>query len=115
MKYGLAVCVWFFVIVFIISCKQQKHRETFKDGSYNEGYAINDSLFNGIVKLYDSNGKYTGFLTYKSGIKNGLCVRYRLDGTTSDSFFYRNGEQFGNAYKFNKKGEMSNINFLSSK
>ena len=40
-------------------------RKKGSDGEIFEGMAINDSIFNGIVKLYDTNNNYLGYTNYK--------------------------------------------------
>jgi hypothetical protein len=90
-----------------LSCKTNKKYLEIKqdDGELAKGAVINDSLFDGPVKYYDSLNNYLGFSIFKNGVENGLAVKYE-NGVISDSLFFENGTKNGRAYKFNSKGKL---------
>src|SRR5579862_4645957 len=93
----------FLIILLFSSCINHNNkiiRKKSDDGEIFEGNALNDSIFNGIVNIYDVDNNYLGYTNYKYGIENGVCVKYFHNGKISDSMFYRNGSKNGFAYAF---------------
>ena len=101
-------------ILLFISCKRDWHKDLIVNdskGIIRKGRVINDSLFDGVVKLYDYYNRYIGFETYSFGIKNGASVRYFPNEKKSDSLFYSNGQSIGYVYEYDSTGLLIDKSF----
>src|ERR1017187_49829 len=102
--------LFYIIFLLVFSCKIKNNNKNVKitktDKVTYEGKLIADSLFDGLVKDYDSSGNYFGYSTFKYGIKEGVEVRYFKNGRISDSSFYHNDMRNGFAYKSNDNGNL---------
>jgi hypothetical protein len=81
------------------------------DGIVAKGEIFNDSLFDGVVKYYDSTDQYLGYATFKNGKKNGISVNYQR-GYIKDSSFYENNKRTGFGYVFNTNHKLDYKSFF---
>lgn len=73
---------------------------TKSEGIYEVGRCISDSIFNGVVNIYDTNNIHIGYSNYKFGLRNGLYVNLYPNGFVKDSLFFLNGLKNGEWYSF---------------
>jgi len=77
-----------------------------------ESNFINDSIYHGVTKIYDSNYHLESKITFSRGIRNGESVNYYMNGKISDSSFYRAGLKNGYNYVFDSTGQLIYINYF---
>lgn len=98
----------YFFCCFLLSCNLRKPSQRLiiknVDGINFKGEIDCDSLFNGVVKYYDSSNTYLGYGTYKHGYSEGVAVNYFKNGRIYDSSFFRNNMRNGFAYQFYNNG-----------
>lgn len=77
---------------------------TKSEGIYEVGKCIRDSIFDGVVNIYDTNNIHIGYSNYKVGLRNGLYVNLYPNGFVKDSLFFLNGLKNGVCYSFYMSG-----------
>jgi len=105
---------YFLLSIIFISCntKPKFFSKRDNDGDIMKGEVINDSIFNGIVKYYDSLNNYKGYATFTYGFQNGPSVHYYDNGKLSDSINYINDAGNGFAYNYDSTGKLIGKVFL---
>jgi antitoxin component YwqK of YwqJK toxin-antitoxin module len=92
-----------FSLLFITFSCSKKGKE-FKRKDINnrivEGYFINDTIYDGVIKYYTYTGYLEGKATFQNGIKNGFAINYYPNGNIWDSSFYMHGLRNGYHYVF---------------
>ena len=98
------------LILMSSSCVDSEKNEVLlifnKDSSYQKGSIFNDSLYHGVVNLYDKKNKNIGYTNFKYGLKNGPSVLYFDSGIISDSVNYINGLKNGYEFKYDSSGKL---------
>lgn len=93
------------LIVFIsFGCSKSKYEKKKIGGQIIEANFINDSLINGIAKIYDSEGKLLAQTSFINGIKNGPSVTFYENGKIKDSLNYSNDLLNETAFKYDSSG-----------
>lgn len=94
--------------LLFIGCKENTlNRIVYENEKYyEEGHFFKDSLFHGIVRIYNMDGRYTGYTNYSYGVENGVFVNKFSNGLTKDSGLIKNGLMENWAYKFDSVGHL---------
>ena len=95
----------------LISCNDSSYNYgEVKDnvqGIILKGHFIKDSLFHGLVKIFDSSGNYLGYSNYYYGIENGPHVLFSKNNVKTDSLNFKYGLENGYAYKYDSSGRLT--------
>lgn len=100
---------YFFLLVLIASCSNKRNIKRIsyiKEGYYEEGVCIKDSIFDGVVKRISLDGIYLGYSTYSYGILNGPYVNKFSNDVTKDSLTFKYGLRSGTGYKYDSLGRL---------
>lgn len=102
----------FCLSILFISCASDSKtsKKLQANGDYLVGTVRDDSVYNGIVKVYDKNNRYLGYRNYKYGLEDGVSVHYYRNGA-SDSSFFSKGLKNGYAYKFDALHRLRHKNY----
>lgn len=104
----------FILTTILFSCKQNKTNSTDKvrrltiEDVVAEGDISSDTVFNGLIKFYDTT---TNSLVieayYKNGKLHGKRIDYYLNGKTKNIGFYESGKQTGTVSYFDSTGQLT--------
>jgi len=106
--------VFAIIVTIISSCKQNKANSTDKVRRFTiedvvaEGDISSDSIFNGLIKFYDTTTNNLVIEAYyKNGKLNGKRIDYYLNGKIKNIGFYDNGKQTGTVSYFDSTGQVT--------
>ena len=92
-------------LIFIcFGCRENQTKEKKIGNEIVKAKFINDSLIDGIAKVYNSNGKLVSETNFIKGIKNGISLSFYENGKIKDSFNYSNNLLNGIAYRYDSNG-----------
>lgn len=101
------------ILTLLLACKQsstknQSIKRIIIDDVIAEGDISPDSVFNGLIKFYDTASKKLVIeAIYKEGKLNGRRTDYYLNGKIKGIGYYDHGKQNGTYSKFDTSGQLT--------
>ncbi|HEY2649198.1 MAG TPA: hypothetical protein VGI38_08380 [Puia sp.] len=97
--------LYLIVLILSISCRNNKANSIKIGENRIEGNITSDTIFNGLIKIYDVSNRLLSEGYYIDGIKNGEYKQYYETGAVNYRLFYSDGKENGFAEAFNKNGD----------
>lgn len=108
MKFLLIACI---ASITLIYCNNKK--SIFLENDIRaEGNILNDSIFQGLIKFYDTRtNKLVSQTEYDKGLENGLSTSFYPNGNISSEMNYKDGKLSGYSKFYDSSSKLSNIQY----
>lgn len=96
-----------FLLFILLSCNDKDKQRVLVDDVFAEGNITKDTVFNGIIKFYDTaTNKLVMTANYKSGILDGERIDYYDNGNLNSKLNYKDGKTNGELTIFDSAGNI---------
>jgi hypothetical protein len=101
------------VILFsLLGCNRKNRSITIDENTIAQGDIGNDSSYNGLIKFYEKGSNILlSEQYYLNNVQNGTTKDYYPNGILKDSLNYIGGEENGDAFFYDSKGNLQTKNY----